>query len=110
MIANYPIQSAAFHLLLWSLDEIITIQEKEKWKSQMIAQIHDEILQDAVPSEVNHIAQVTEDVMTKKTRERFDWIHIPLLAEFSLSEINGSWAKMKKQDLINGKLVEKEKK
>lgn len=109
MIANYPIQSAAFHLLLWSLDEIITIQEKEKWKSQMIAQIHDEILQDADPSEVNHIARITQDVMTVKTRERFDWIHIPLLAEFSLSKINGSWAKMTKCDLIKGKLVEKKK-
>ena len=76
----------------------------------MIAQIHDEILQDADPSEVNHIARITQDVMTVKTRERFDWIHIPLLAEFSLSDINGSWAKMVKQDLIDGRLYVKKKK
>lgn len=111
MIANYPIQSAAFHLLLWSLDEIDKIQRKEKWESQMIAQIHDEILQDAVPYEKDRIAQVTEDVMTKKTRENFDWIHIPLLSEFSLSDIDGSWNDMKKQDLIDGMLyLKKEKK
>jgi len=111
MIANYPIQSAAFHLLLWSLNEIDKIQMKEKWESQMAAQIHDEILQDAVPYEKDHIAQITEDVMTKKTRERFDWIHIPLLSEFSLSDVDGSWADMKKQDLIDGLLfLKKEKK
>ena len=111
MIANYPIQSAAFHLLLWSLNEIDKIQMKEKWESQMAAQIHDEILQDAVPYEKYHIAQITEDVMTKKTRERFDWIHIPLLSEFSLSDVDGSWADMKKQDLIDGLLfLKKEKK
>jgi len=106
MIANYPIQSAAFHLLLWSLDEINKIQTKEKWQSDMCAQIHDEILQDAVPDERHYIAQVTEKIMTKDTRERFDWIHIPLLSEFSLSDIDGNWAEMKEQSLVDGYLQE----
>ena len=104
MIANYPIQSAAFHLLLWSLHEIDKIQGKDKWHSNICAQIHDEILQDAVPDEVRGIAQITEDIMTKKTRERFDWIHIPLVSEFSLSDIDGNWAEMKKQELVDGYL------
>jgi uracil-DNA glycosylase family 4 len=111
-IANWPIQSTAFHLLLWSLAKIEKIQSEEKWRSWMIAQIHDEILQDAVPNECDYIAQVTERIMVKETRERFDWIHIPLLAEFSMSDVNGSWAGMRKQNLIDGRLVEvkKEKK
>lgn len=99
MIANYPIQSAAFHCLLWSLNNILEIQEKENWESMMCAQIHDEILQDAVPNEVPYISQVTDYIMTQKIREYHDWIHVPLLSEFSKSEIDGSWANMNKFEL-----------
>ena len=90
-VSNYPIQSTAFHLLLWCLIQMEDIAIKERWKSDLIAQIHDEGIEDAVPEEVPHIIatakRVTEILMPKE----FPWINVPFGLDISISPINGSW-------------------
>ena len=55
MIVNSPIQGTAFHCLLWSMIEINKFIKKEKLESKLIGQIHDEILVDTVPDELDAV-------------------------------------------------------
>jgi uracil-DNA glycosylase family 4 len=54
-LANYPIQGAAFHCLLWSLIQLNRIRKKEKWKTKIVGQIHDSIIFDMDPQEQDHV-------------------------------------------------------
>ena len=90
-VSNYPIQSVSFHILLWCIQEIRKVARKEKWKSKMNMEIHDELVFDAIPEEVPRIAEVVKDVVHNKLREAFDWIIIPFDVEFSITPVNGSW-------------------
>ena len=90
-VSNYPIQGTAFHLLLWSLIEIEKIAIKEKWKSYIIAQIHDEGIEDAVPEEIPHIIQTAKYITEVKMPKVFPWINVPFGIDISLTPVNGSW-------------------
>ena len=90
-VSNYPIQSTSFHILLRCIQQIRKIAIKEKWKSKMVGQIHDELIFDAIPEEVPRIAEVVKDVVHNQLREVFDWIIVPFEVEFSITPIGGSW-------------------
>ena len=91
MVYNYLIQGSAFHLLLWCLVELNRIAKRKGWKSKIIAEIHDELIWDLHPEEEVIILNETKNVMEVKTRERFDWLIVPLVAEISTTNINESW-------------------
>jgi uracil-DNA glycosylase family 4 len=97
-IINTPIQGTAYHCLQWSLGKLIKLAEREQWKSKIIAQIHDSVLIDADPSEVEHILRATKDVSTVQIRERYDWIVLPLIIEAEITETDGNWADIYKID------------
>jgi hypothetical protein len=90
-VSNYPIQGSAFHLLLWSLIQIEDIAIKERWKSNLIAQIHDEGIMDAVPEEIPHIIATAKHVTEVLMPKEFPWINVPFGLDISVSPINGSW-------------------
>jgi len=95
-VCNYQIQGTAFHLLLWTLIEVAKIQREEKWKSKIIGQIHDSMLNDCVPEEKEHIKKTIDYVGTEKIRTAFPWINVPLKIDFEESPVDGSWFDMKK--------------
>jgi DNA polymerase-1 len=97
-VSNYPIQGQSFHILLWCIQQIKKIAAKEKWKSEMVGQIHDELIFDAPPEEVPRIAEVVKDIVHNQLREAFDWIIVPFEVEFSITPIGGSW--YEKQDYV----------
>jgi DNA polymerase-1 len=90
-VSNYPIQGTAFHLLLWSLIQIEDIAIKERWKSNLIAQIHDEGIMDAVPEEIPHIIATAKHVTEVLMPKEFPWINVPFGLDISVSPLNGSW-------------------
>jgi DNA polymerase-1 len=91
MIVNTPIQSVAFHCLLWSFSKLNDIAKAKGWKSKLIAQIHDEIIWDMHPDETDKVLRTTRRVMTKDIMKEFTWLKVPLEAEIELTEINESW-------------------
>lgn len=96
---NYPIQGSAFHCLLWSLYKIHIYLKKNEYKTKIIGQIHDSILFDIVPSEKEKLKPVIRKIMTEDIRKKFKWIVVPLDIDAEISEVNGNWGEMKKEEI-----------
>lgn len=94
-LCNYPIQGTAFHCLLWTLIRLQQEAKSEKWLSKILGQVHDSILWDLHPSELDHIIQRTIQIGTKDIVQENPWINIPFEIEFELAPIDGSWYEKK---------------
>lgn len=92
---NYQTQGTAFHMLLWTLMAVEEIAEEENWESFIIGQIHDDMLHDYVPSELDHIVETINYIGTQEIKKCFPWIRVPLKIEHEISGIDGNWADMK---------------
>lgn len=94
-VINYKIQGPAFHILLYTFNNVMRIMEKRKYnKSFLIGQIHDSMLGDIHPDDEEEIDYLIWKWGTQKVREYWPWIIVPLKIEKESSEINGSWANM----------------
>jgi DNA polymerase-1 len=91
-VINAPVQGAAFHCLLWSFIEIDKVMRRENWDSRLIGQIHDAIVLDVHPDELEHVAKTVNEISTKKILEVWDWIIVPLRVEAELCPVDASWA------------------
>lgn len=90
-IFNTPIQGAAFHMLLWSLIQLNKIARKDQWRSKIISQIHDSILIDMYPKELNNVIRIAKQIMTEDIREHWKWIIVPLTVEVEATPVDGNW-------------------
>lgn len=97
-VNNTPIQGAAFHCLLWSLIRINEIRKGEGWESKIIGQIHDDIVSDVVPKELNHVAETIERVTCKDLLKEWDWLIVPLKVEMELCGVDQPWSTKKGWD------------
>lgn len=93
-VTNYPIQGTAFHCLLWSLTKIN--QKLDNWNSKIVGQIHDSIIIDTDPNELEDLVKLLHQVMCKDIKNQFKWIIVPLSIEIETSEVDGNWAEMEK--------------
>ena len=91
-ITNYPIQGPAFHCLLKSYIEMDRRQQKYKWKSRQIGQIHDEMIWDTAPKEKQDVLDNMAEVMMHWLPKQWDWITVPLEVEADVFGVNKSWA------------------
>ena len=89
---NYPIQGAAFHCLLWSLIELDQFLHYHQWDSRIIGQIHDAIVLDVHPDELEQLVQHIKTITTVKLPEAWDWITVPLEVDFDICDVDASWA------------------
>lgn len=90
-VINYPVQGAAFHCLLWSFIELDRIMREENWDTKIIGQIHDSIILDVHPDELDYIVSVALDVTTKQLPKHWDWINVPLIIEIEKYEKDANW-------------------
>jgi DNA polymerase-1 len=90
-VCNLPIQGTAFHLLLWAFSEVDQWLCKNKMKSCMMGQIHDEMLLHLWPSERDIVLPKIKQIMTETIREKFDWINVPLSVDADLSGVDKPW-------------------
>ena len=97
--ANYIIQCSAFNVLLKSFIMLDWNRQQEGWDTKLIAQIHDSILFDMLPSEKDHIVEEIKEVTTKKVPEEWPWIITPLNVEFEICPVDGNWAKKEKIEI-----------
>lgn len=90
-ISNIPIQSSAFHLLLWTLIKLQKIKAWENWKTKIMGQIHDSIIFDLYPPEQQHIIETVERVGTVLAAKAHPWVIVPLKLEFEITGVDKSW-------------------
>lgn len=95
-VINYPVQGAAFHCLLWSFIELDRIMQEENWDTKLVGQIHDAILLDVNPDELNHVVKVIRRVTCKDLPKAWSWIITPLDVDMEVSPVDGSWAQKDK--------------
>ena len=93
-VINSPIQATAFHCLLWSLIRIDRWLREEGKKTRIVGQIHDSIVMDVEPDELEELVEATRRIMTEDIRKEHDWIIVPLEVEYEVSKIDGNWGEM----------------
>jgi DNA polymerase I len=98
-VINYPVQGAAFHCLLWSFIELDRIIQKKGLDTRLLGQIHDAIVLDVAPEELDYVSKLLPRVMCDDLRKAWKWITVPLEVEADISEIDESWADIKKYEL-----------
>ncbi len=94
-VINTPVQGAAFHCLLLSFILLTEKAQKEKWDSRIIGQIHDAIIMDVHPEELDMVAKAVKQVMTVEVPRMWKWINIPLEIEIEVTDPDAPWSKIK---------------
>jgi DNA polymerase I len=90
-VLNYPIQGAAFHCLLRSVIELNKWIKREKLRSKVVGQIHDEATMDVHGEEFQYVLMNAKKIMCDDIREEWKWITIPLGIEADFSEVDQNW-------------------
>lgn len=96
---NYPPQGSAFHCLLWSFTELDLLFRKYKMKTRQIGQIHDSILFDIHPPELDNVLEISQRVTCVDLLKAWPWIIVPLMIEAELCEVDQSWYYKKEIEL-----------
>jgi len=86
---NWPIQGPAFHLLLWSLIQLVRWLTERRMRTKIVGQIHDSIVADVHEEELDDYIQKAKQVMTEDVVEHYDWIRVPLDIEVEVAKT--SW-------------------
>lgn len=101
-LMNAPIQGSCFHLLLWSLIELDKWLRKHKMKCKIVAEIHDCLLLDCPPDELQDVLTAAKWIMTEGVRKAWDWVIVPLQIEVDITGENESWFSKKPWHCIDG--------
>jgi DNA polymerase I-like protein with 3'-5' exonuclease and polymerase domains len=94
-VINYPVQGAAFHCLLWSFIQIYKISVEENWDSRIVNQIHDAVIVDVHPDELEHVCKTIVEVTCKKLQEHWNWIIVPLTVDADICDVDAPWSEKK---------------
>ncbi len=90
-IVNYPIQGTAFHCLLMTFILMDETMRKEGWKSRLVGQIHDSMVIDVFPPELEHIKAMLKDIVENRLPKMWPWIIVPLEIEVDEYEVDRPW-------------------
>jgi DNA polymerase-1 len=93
---NYPVQGAAFHCLLWSFIQLDKFLTGERLDTRLVGQIHDSILLDVNPSELNYVTEMAHKITCFELPEVWKWIIVPLDIDADLAPVDASWADKEK--------------
>lgn len=85
---NWPVQGPAFHLMLWSLIQMVKWLKKNKMQSCIVGQIHDSKVSDVDNDELDEYIKKAKQVMTEDVREHWSWVVTPLVVEVETSTTN----------------------
>jgi hypothetical protein len=67
------------------------ISQEEEWDTALCSQIHDEMLTDTHPDELEHVAKTIQRVTCKDLPKAWPWWIIPPEVEADLCPVDGSW-------------------
>jgi len=91
---NYPVQGAAFHCLLWSFIELD--KELMGMDTRLIGQIHDSMILDVNPNELQKVIEVIKEITCKRLPKAWEWIIVPLDVDVEFCDVDKSWAEKRK--------------
>jgi len=93
---NYPVQGAAFHCLLWSLNQMVLREiETRGLTATIVGQIHDSIVADVDCDHLDAFLITIKEIMEVKLRETWDWINVPLSVDAEVAPPGKSWYEKK---------------
>lgn len=92
---NYPVQSFAFHWLLYAIIVIMKELKKRKMRTKLIGAIHDCVLASIPYEERDEFLDMSVEVMTKRVPQHWPEIIVPLTTEIDLCPEGISWAEKK---------------
>lgn len=98
-VTNYPNQGPAFHCLLKALILLNRRFNEEKLESFIIGQIHDDLVFDAEPDELEYIKPIIRETMCEEVPKGWDWLIVPLDIDAKISEIDGNWSEVKNEPI-----------
>ena len=99
-VSNTPIQGSAFHCLLWAFIEITETARREGWRTKIIGQIHDSILLDIWPVELDHVLKTCQYIMCEALKEAWEWITVPLSIGVELCNVDEPWSEKKEMEIV----------
>ena len=94
-VINYPVQGTAFHCLLQTLIDTDEVMQREGWRSRIIGEVHDSMILDVHPDELDHVVKTVNRIACEELPKRWPWINVPMAIEVEASEVDGSWATVK---------------
>lgn len=92
---NYPVQSFAFHWLLYAIILIMRELKKRKMRTKLVGAIHDCVLASIPNEERDEFFDLAVEVMTKRVPQRWPEIIVPLQTEIELCPEGVSWGEKK---------------
>ena len=99
-INNYPIQGAAFHCLLKTFIKLNQEIKARGLKSRLIGQIHDEVVLDAHPSEIETLKSLLRWIACEWLLDEWKWIIVPMEIETSLYDVDANWATDSEESIL----------
>ena len=88
-----------FHVLLATAIGLVKRMQHYKLKSLAIGQIHDSVLLDIVPEELQQIVEMYMDSQDD-VRKMWPWLIYPIGAEADVSKVGGNWCDMESIGLL----------
>ena len=98
-VTNYPFQGTAFHCLLRAFIEVDRIATEQHWDSFPVFQVHDEMICDTNPNELEKVAKTMHYVATEWLGEQYTWLNIPLTVEMESTQVDEPLSKLGFLDL-----------
>jgi len=95
-IVNYPVQGAASHCKLWSLIRVDEIMQEEEWDTKIVGEIHDSIILDTLPEELEHVKETLHNVTCVELPKHWKWITVPLKIDIDEYEVDSPWMEKEK--------------
>jgi len=92
-IVNYPIQGTAFHCLLFTFNRLDELMREENWDTKLIGQIHDDVVIDVHPDELDHVKNTIQKIVKEDLPNAWDWIIVPLEVDLDVYEVDQPWVK-----------------
>lgn len=89
-------KNSAFHCLLWSFIKMDKIIRKEKLDTRLINQVHDSMIFDVNPDELDYVVKTAIRITTKELPETWKWIIVPLQIDMEVSPIDRPWSEKDK--------------
>jgi len=93
-LCNYPVQGTAFHCLLYCLTELDAIFTKMNLQTKIVGQIHDAIVFDIYPPELERVCKYIKYITTVKLAQTFQWINVPMEIEMEIGGVDEPWSKL----------------
>jgi len=96
------VKNSAFHCLLFALIKIVRWLKKHKMRTRVVGEIHDCVVLDAHPAELNDVVAYVRKAMVQDVPRAWDWVVVPLEASVEVGAVDAPWLDVKECELKNG--------